>query len=179
MPDFRALVRIPLIERNPLNRYRNLRDERHEIRDGIVLYSEGNEGVDTNFAAVLGLVDPERLFDLARGFFGNSPFAVIVESETASAVEEHVISLGWALDEEETAMVLIEVPGTPEPPEELDIQRVSNEKTYEDYMTVVPGNRSWAPSLAAATDPRVGLFVRLRRRRSDRNVTTHCLSRVC
>ncbi|MEZ4523789.1 MAG: GNAT family N-acetyltransferase [Thermomicrobiales bacterium] len=96
----------------------------------------------------------------AREFFRNQQYAVVIESETAWILEEHLVAEGWTLDEEEIAMILTAAsPEIPSPPDGLAVLQVTSDESYEDYMTVVPGNREWVPTLDAATDPGVALFV--------------------
>lgn len=158
MEDSRALVRIPLLEPSPLTPYREWIEERWEPHDNFALLSEGDD-VDGNVAIVYGPVTPQDFFEAARRFYGDAGFAVLVESETAAPVEERLRADGWRLDEEEIAMVLEPIPDAPASPPKLDIRPVTSDGGYEDFMTVVPGNREWIPSLKAATDPRVALFV--------------------
>ena len=159
MPDHRSLVRKPFVERSPLQRHRKLQHEHREHHPHAVLVSEGNDGVESNFAAVFGPMTAGEFDDATGRFFGGEPFAVVVESETAADIEGFLQRQGWTLDEEEVAMVLTPIPDPPPSPPDLHIEMVATDKSYRDFMRVVPGNRFWVPSLEAATDPDVGLLL--------------------
>lgn len=158
MDESRKLVRIPLLEPSPLTPYREGVEERQELHAHFKLLAEGDD-VEGNVAIVCGPVAPGEFFEAAHRFYSSVPFAVLIESETSAPVEERLRASGWALDEEEIAMVLAPISDAPAAPPELAIRMVASAAGYEDFMTVVPGSRSWVPSLAAATDPRVALFV--------------------
>ncbi|CAN5580065.1 hypothetical protein BH23CHL2_BH23CHL2_31310 [soil metagenome] len=158
MPDHRRLVRTPFLEQSPLDHYRGI-EQRCQRNERAILISEGDDGIESNFAAVFGPIGAAEFFEMAREFFGRQPFAVIVESESASFIEDLLNQEGWTLDEEEVTMVLAPVPEASPPPTGLHILPVDTAGAYEDFMRVVPGNRAWVPSLEAATDPDVALFV--------------------
>lgn len=159
MPGHRSLVRVPLLEPSPLAAYRLKTIERREDHERFSLFSEGDPDPGTNFAAVFGPVSADAFLTSAERFFAGESFAILIESETGEGIEDYLRHHGWELDEEEVAMVLTPVPDPEPPPPGLRIDTVATEAAYEDFMTVVPGNRFWVPSLAAATDPNVSLFV--------------------
>ena len=157
MTDLRALARVPLLQPSPLDSYRGIADGKRLEHPHAMLISDG---ADENFAAVFGPIPVAEFLSLAGAFFDDTAYEVVVESDTASSFEECLVTVDWDCVEEEIAMVLTEIPATtPRPSASLTIAAVTTDRAYEDYMTVVPGNRAWVPSLKAATDPDVGLFV--------------------
>jgi GNAT superfamily N-acetyltransferase len=64
------------------------------------------------------------------------------------------------MDAEEPALVMTPLPAAvPPPPPGLDIRRVTDAAGLADFRVVSGTGTQWVPSLAAATDPGVGLFV--------------------
>jgi len=158
MTDLRALVHAPLLTPSPLQRYRT-EPGRHTVYDNLVLTAYGGPGPDANTAIVLGPVPPERVFALADAFFDATGYAVIVEMESAQPMDEAVRARGWHLDEEEPALVLSPIPDSPPPPPGLTIRLVTTETEFADFMAVSRTGYRWIPSLEAATDSGVALFV--------------------
>ncbi len=156
--DLRPIVRAPLLIPSPLERYRP-EPGRHVVHDDIVLTAGGGPGPDFNIAFVLGPVPPERAFALADAFFDASGYAIVVESESARPTEEAIQTRGWQLDEEEPALALLPIPTPPPPPTGLTIRRVTTDAAFTDFMTITQTGRRWIPSLDAARDPAVALFV--------------------
>lgn len=128
------------------------------VHDDLVLTAMGGAGPDFNTMAVFGPVPPERAFTLADAFFGTG-YSVTVESETAGPVEEALRARGWQLDEEEPALVLAAIPVGPPPPPELTIRPVTTGEAFADFMALSGTARRWIPSLSAAMDPAVALFI--------------------
>lgn len=159
MTDYRSIVRAPLLIPNPLRVYRPVESRRQTINENLLLISDGGTGPDFNWALVFGPVTAAQLADAAGDFFDDTGYAIIVESDAAPGLEEELRASGWEVDQEEPAMVLAPIPRHAPPPAELEIRMVTTEPAYEDYMTLVPGNRAWVPSLEAATAPRVAIFV--------------------
>ena len=159
MLDRRALIRIPLLEVSPLSRHRAIRDE-VRVRHEHALFVSEEIGVEiASYAFVFGPLSVRELLNSTGEVFSGRSFDVIVESDGAPGLEAHLISEGWTCVEEEIGMILTESVEIPPALESLRIEPVTDDRTYADYMDVVPGNRHWVPNLEAATDPRVGLFV--------------------
>jgi GNAT superfamily N-acetyltransferase len=157
--DDRSLVRIPLLAPSPLARYRSSAQRRQELHDGLALVADGGTGPDYNYALVTGEMQAERLLKLAETFFKPGGYAVVVESDMATAVEEHLPEHGWEMVEEEPAMLLAPVPDPPAPLPGLDIRLVTTARQFDDFMARLPMLRRWVASLEAAQDPDVALFV--------------------
>ncbi len=159
MPDtLRSIVRAPLLIPSPLERYRP-EPGRHAIHDDLALTAGGRPGPDFNSAFVFGPVPPERVFALADAFFDATGYAIVVESGSAQPVEEAIRAQGWRLDEEEPALALAPVPTSPPPPTGLTIRLVTTEAEFADFMAVSRTAHRWIPSLDAARDPAVALFI--------------------
>lgn len=156
--DLRAIVHAPLLAPSPLQRYRS-EPGRHAVYDDLVLTAYGGPGPDTNIAIVLGPVPPERVFTLADAFFDATGYAVVVEVESAQLTEAVLQARGWRRDEEEPALVLAPIPDGPPPPDDLALRLVTTEAEYADFMAISRTGYRWIPSLRAATDPGVALFV--------------------
>lgn len=158
LPDnLRLIIRAPLLLPSPLQPYR-AEPGRHVVHDDLVLTAMGGEGPDFNNVAVLGPISPERAFALADAFF-DTAYCVTVESEVAGPVEEALRERGWILDEEEPALVLVPIPVGPSPPPDLAIRPVTTEAAFADFMALSHTAPRWVPSLRAAMDPAVALFV--------------------
>lgn len=158
MPDLRALVRASFLIPSPLERYFPA-TARRESRDGVVLISYGLPGPDYNAAIVFGPIAPEEVFALADAFFGRTIYCIVVESETAAGMEAEVWARGWARDEEEPALALVPIPTPPPPPPVLAVRQVTTEREFADFIAVTGRPLTFVPSLAAALDPMVALFV--------------------
>ena len=158
--DLRAVVHAALLTPSPLERYRPhpVRRERH---GDLALLAAGSPGPDFNYMLALGPVAAERAFALADAFFGDpAGFSVYVEVEAAGPVEEGLIARGWTLVEEEPALVLPRLPDPiPAPPAGLDIRRVTDEAGLAAFRNLTETPTPFVPSLAAALDPGVALFV--------------------
>lgn len=152
----RAIVRTALLTPSPLTRYQARPTRRAEFGD-IVLTA----GSDSRHVLVLGPTSPERLFAMAASYFeGSRDYSVEVEEGAAGAVERALLQRRWRLDEEEPALVLPDLPTTvPSLPGELRIHLVNDEAGLVDFHTVSAVGIRWVPSLAAATDANVALFV--------------------
>ncbi len=157
--DLRSIVRTPLHVPSPLPRYRP-DPGRHAIYDDdLVLTAGGGPGPDFNSACVLGPMPPERVFALANEFFAAADYAIVIESDPAQPIENAILARGWQLDEEEPALALAPIPAPPPPPTGLTIRPVTTDAELADFMTVSGTGRRWIPSLDAALDPAVALFV--------------------
>ena len=155
--DFRTIVRVPLIIPSPLQKYRTM-PGRHVVHKDLVLTAMGRDGTDFNTMAVFGPIAPERAFALADAFFATG-YSVLVESEVAGPVEDALRVGGWEMDEEEPALVLAPIPAIPPAPPDLAIQPVTTEAAFADFLAISRTVHRWVPSLRAATDPAVALFV--------------------
>jgi GNAT superfamily N-acetyltransferase len=157
LEDYHAIVRAPIRTISPLQKYR-AGPGRHAVYGDLVLTAMGGDGPDFNNMAALGPIAPERAFALADAFF-DTGYCVTVESEVAEPVEEELRARGWALDEEEPALVLAPILAIPPAPPDLAIQRVTSDAAFADFMAVSHTVHRWVPSLRAAMDPAVALFV--------------------
>lgn len=156
--QLRAVVKTPLRLPSPLSRHR-LAPDRHAVHGDLVLTAVSGPGPQCNTAAVLGPEPAERVFALAAAFFAGAEYSIIVEADTAPTLEEDLRARGWRLDEEEPALVLspIPLPIAALTPSELTISLVTTAAQFAQYLEL--SQNLWVPSLAAALDPRVGLFV--------------------
>ena len=156
--DPRALVRIAVTTPPPMQRY-HAQPSRVESHEGFTMLHLGGPGYAVNYVILYSEPDPEELVAAARDFFGNAGFAIAVESETAPAFEERLTTHGWLIDEEEPSMLLQPIPQIPATPAGLDIRQVSTEAELDDFFRITNTGRRWIPSLEAACDPAVALFV--------------------
>ena len=156
----RAIVHRALLTPSPLSRY-GPAPSRHTVHGDVVLVAVGGPDGGFREVIVLGPSSPERVFALAADCFGaDAGYSVAVEVETATPMEDALVAGGWRLDEEEPALVLTPLPATvPPPPPGLAIRLVVDEASLADFRSVSDTSIRWVPSLAAATDPGVGLFV--------------------
>ncbi len=154
--DRRAIVHTALLTPSPLAGYQ-AGPMRRAVHGDVVL----SAGLDFHHALVLGPVASERVFALAATFFeGKGGYHVELDVKAAGEVERALLSQGWRLDEEEPALVLPELPPVAPPaPTELDIRPVTDEAGLADFFALSAAAARWVPSLAAATDPAVALFV--------------------
>lgn len=128
------------------------------VHDDLVLTAMGGAGPDFNNVAVIGPIAPERAFARADAFFDTS-YSVTVESEVAGPVEGALRARGWELDEEEPALVLAPIPAIPPSPPDLTIRPVTTDAAFADFLALSRTVHRWVPSLRAAMDPAVALFV--------------------
>ena len=156
----RAIVHGVLLAPSPLSRYWP-GPSRRALHGAVALFSTGGgPGADYNFVFVIDPVDPERVFALADAFFAPAEvWSVAIEVGVAPAVEAALLARGWSLDEEEPALVLVEAPPIPPTPAELAIRPVRDERGLADFYAVSRTTPHFVPSLAAAMDPEVALFV--------------------
>jgi GNAT superfamily N-acetyltransferase len=158
--ELRAIVRESLVVPSPLEEYRATPGRRVEHGD-LALFASGIPGVEFNLMCVFGPAGPASAFSLADAFFaGAGGYSVAVEVEAAGPIEEALRRRGWRLVEEEPALVLPQLPdAAPPAPAELDIRRVTDAEGYARYLAITATSPHHLPSLAAALDARVGLFV--------------------
>ena len=158
--ELRAIIHTALMTPSPLGRYW-LEPPRQVVQDDVILVAIGPPDGGFREALVVGSSAPERVFALAEEFFGHGArYRVAVEVEAAQPMERALHAGGWRLDEEEPALVLTPLPATiPAPPPDLRIRSVTEEAELADFRAVSGTGTTWVPSLAAATDPGVGLFV--------------------
>ncbi|MGI8551817.1 MAG: GNAT family N-acetyltransferase [Dehalococcoidia bacterium] len=156
--DLRAIVHTSLLTPSPISRYRG-GQVRRALHGDVSLIADGGIGPDFNNVLVLGPARPENVFALAEEFFGGAGgYSVVVEVETAQPVEAALQGRGWTMDEEEPALVLPHLPAEiPPPPAGLTIRWVTDESGFGDFQAV--STTAYVPSLAAATDADVALFV--------------------
>jgi GNAT superfamily N-acetyltransferase len=168
-----AVVPSPLLRLMPRGR--------HEIREGVTLYSWAMPGPSFNKAAVFGPAPPlERVLALAGEFFGGDPsgFGVMVEADAGHPIEAELRSRGWTVLEDEPALVMPALTAPPPCPAELEVCRVTDEATHREFARAVhagfaaataeyahgavpetPDTDSFYISLAAALDPDIALMV--------------------
>ena len=158
--DRRAIVHACLVASSPLERYRPgpIRRARH---GPITLIAAGDQGPAFNQALVLGPASPAELFALADAFFGDpAGYSIVVETGLVPAMDALLGARGWRLDEEEPALVLAPLPaGRPAAPPELVIRPVADAAGLADFHGVSETPSVYVPSLGAALDPAVALFV--------------------
>ncbi len=170
---------------SPVSRYRP--PPRRAVREGVLFGAHEPPVPGGNFVVALGtLPPPERILALAAEFFGGTlaGSAITLELGSGDALDETLRARGWPLDEEEPGLVLAPVPRPPPAPAGLVIARVTDEAGLRRFFdTVRAGSVSdeelrtrghteggaeaaapypleqSIPSLAAATDPDVALFV--------------------
>ncbi|HET8627501.1 MAG TPA: GNAT family N-acetyltransferase [Thermomicrobiales bacterium] len=158
--SLRAIVRAAALVPSPLAKYRP-EPGRHEVHGDVALTAAGLPGPDFNYVAVVGPTPPARVFALADAFYGDPHgYSVVVEVEAARPLDDELRARGWRLDEEEPALALAALPAAPPPPPDgLAIRQVTDEAGLEDFLAVSETGRRHVPSLVAALDPDVGLFV--------------------
>ncbi len=158
--DRRAIVHACLVAPSPLERYRP-GPIRRASHGAITLIAGGDQGPAFNAALVLGAASPAELFALADAFFGDpAGYSIVIETGTAAAMEALLRERGWRLDEEEPALVLDSLPSVQPPaPPELAIRRVADAAGLVDFFGVSETPSIYVPSLAAALDREVALFV--------------------
>jgi ribosomal protein S18 acetylase RimI-like enzyme len=154
--SLRAVVHAALLTRSPLARYwpGQMRQARH---DHMTLLARA----EVRHVQVFGPETPEHVFVVAAEFFGDAGgFTIEIEVGVAPALEDAFRVRGWHLYEEEPALVLLDPPATaPPPPEGLSIHPVASERDLLQFRSLSSLGSRWVPSLVAATDPAVGLFL--------------------
>lgn len=159
--DLRAVVQTPVRTPSPLEPYLP-QPVRRAVHGDLLLVSLEAADIDLHHEAlVLGSIPPEEVFARAAAFFGTGvAYTVLLEVEVASALEAALHADGWLLIEEEPALVLPQVPDLiPPPPPGLVIRRVTDAAGLADFQRVSGTPPRFMPSLAAARDPQVALFV--------------------
>lgn len=154
----RAIVHAPLRQPSPLQRYRD-KPGRHVVHGDLILCSLGGDDPQDNTALVLGPEEPQTVFARADRFFGPGAYAVAIEQESASAMQQELAARGWQLEEKEPALVLAPIPAAPAGAPGLRIQQVDSQAELAAFFSVSQTARRWIPSLRAAQDPDVALFV--------------------
>jgi len=66
----------------------------------------GGDDSEDNTAFVLGPKEPRQVFALADRFFGPSTYAVVIEQESASAMQREPETRGWQQEEAEPVLVM-------------------------------------------------------------------------
>ena len=161
----------PLLRHNPIGR--------RAEREGVVLTYWGPVGAALNKVTVVGPSPPlARILELAEEFFGpdSGGFGVVVEADAGHPVEDELRVAGWAVFEDEPALVLPSIPVAPPPPAGLEVRRVRDAEGRRDLLRVLAAGfgdptseggtelsldafDSFAPSVACALDPDVSLLV--------------------
>ena len=175
----RAIVHTALLTPSPLRRYR-ARPGRRATHGDIGLVASAAPGPGGNAVLVLGPAAPARVFALAEAFFdAGQGYSITVEVGTARLVEEELRARGWQLNEEEPALVLPRLPAVfPPPPPGLTIRPVADEAGLTDFRLVSETPPQVLPSLAAARDPAVALFVGYHDGQPVASARLVCLGRV-
>jgi len=155
----RAIVHASFVTSSPLERYRP-RPSRRATHGALTLITDGDVGPDFNRVIVFGPTPPDQIFAVADPFFGDpSDYSIVVEAETAPAVENALRAWGWQ-PEEEPALALSPLPPAPPPtPPELVIRPVVDAEGFAAFRRVSATPSVFLPSLAAALDPAVALCV--------------------
>lgn len=155
--DLRAIAYTALLTPSPLERYL-ARPPRRVERDGLFLIASDEAGPDGHLAVVTRPVSLERVLAVAGSFFDDA-YGIVVDVDRAPELSDALEAASWSLDEEEPALVLTPIPESPPAPLGLEIRRVATERELDDFFTVTRTPRRYIPSLAAALDPGVALFV--------------------
>ena len=167
----RAIAQTPLRHPSPLQRYRAT-PGRHSVQGDLILSATGGDGPESNTAFVLGPMGPpdpqgpqdlahhpQAVFAHAARFFGPSAYALVVEQDAAPALQQALLADGWHLEEQEPALVLRSIPAAPPAAGPLRIERVDTPAALETFLTLSQTARGQIPSLQAAQDADVALFV--------------------
>lgn len=159
-PVLRSIAHAALVTPSPLERYRPLLSRR-STHGTTTLVSDGDVGPDFNHVVVLGPTTPKDIFTLATAFFDDpAGYSIVVDVTAAPDVGDLLIARGWRLDEEEPALVLFPLPDAAPPlPPDLDIRLVVDAAGLDAFATVSETPSTYLPSVAAALDPDVALFV--------------------
>jgi GNAT superfamily N-acetyltransferase len=154
--QLRAIVHTALVTTSPLARYWP-----GERRETFHKHMALRARPDVRHVQVFGPEAPERVFGIAAEFFGDTGgFTIEIEVGAATALEGDLRARGWRLYEEEPALVLLNPPATAPPlPAGLAINPVTSERGLLQFRALSSLGARWVPSLAAATDPAVGLFL--------------------
>jgi GNAT superfamily N-acetyltransferase len=146
----------------------------------MTLIADGDVGPDFNRVLVLGPASPDQVFAVADTFFGDpSGYSIVVETGTAQAMEDVLRAHAWRLDEEESALVLPALPAElPLAPPDLVIRRVVDAAGLANFREVSKTPAAVVPSLAAALDPAVALFVGYVARRPVASSRLVCLGAI-
>lgn len=158
MTDLRAVAYVALLTPSPLDRYQSHPARRME-RDGMVFVASDEPGPDGNVVIVTGPATSRRLLSLAAAYYDGAVYGVMLDVERAALLDDALRAGGWIVDEEEPALVLAPIPPSPLPPPELAIRRVATQRGLDDFFAITRTPRRYIPSLAAALDPDVALFV--------------------
>jgi GNAT superfamily N-acetyltransferase len=157
------------------SQHRHLPGHHYVIREGASLLRAALPGF-SRVTVFGGVPPPERIFAVADEFFAGVPggYTVMLDGDAGHPMEDAVRARGWQLEHDEPGMVLPAIPEPPPPPPGLEIRRVTNQATLEDFWgedepvhpappdeTELPVNltRYFNPSLACALDPDIALFV--------------------
>lgn len=156
----RTIVHEALLRPSPLEQYRSSPTRRQRHGPVELLASSGG-GPDLNNVLVLGEAEPAAVLALADEFFGVARgYSVSLEVEAAGTMEPALIAGGWVMDEEEPALVLASLPAVaPALPAGLHLRRVATEQDFAAFRAIGGPPPSILPSLAAALDPDVSLFL--------------------
>ena len=155
--DLHAIVRAVVLAPNPLDRYRPS-SPRREVQGDLLLVQAV---ADDRHVIALGPATAAQLAAAAARFFGtDARFSVELVVGEAGPLAEELRRQGWRLEEEEPALVLTDPPATPPHlPPDLTIRPVADEASLADVRGLSAAAVRHIPSLAAATDPAVALFV--------------------
>lgn len=165
--DSRAIIFRALVEAEPpWLRYQ--KQASYQLRHGVALIRQEMPGASFNKILVLGPGPPlDRLLEMAREFYGESAFGILVEAEAGHPVEAELQARGWRVEEDEPTLVMSTIPPAPPLPPGLLIRCVDDETSLRDLhqtTTIAFGMppelaQELAPSLAYARDPEVAMLV--------------------
>ncbi|HET8631929.1 MAG TPA: hypothetical protein VFL91_31270 [Thermomicrobiales bacterium] len=175
----RALVRAAALAPSPLAKYRP-QPGRHAVHGAVALTAAGRPGPAFNYVAVVGPTPPARVFALADAFFGGPRgYSLVVEIEAAGPLGAALRARGWRLDAAEPALALAPLPAAPPPPPAgLAIRAVADAAGLAAFLALRPPGWRHVPSLAAARDPAVGIFVGYVEGRAVTTARLSCLGAV-
>jgi GNAT superfamily N-acetyltransferase len=156
---------------------RHQKNGRYALREGVALTDWDLPAPGFKKAAVFGPAPPlERVRELAAEFFGGNDYGILVEADAGHPVETELRTTGWAVTEDEPALVLPALPELPPTPPELTIRRVNDVASRRDLIAVMAAGfgaptadlgeplsaetmDTFGPSLACALDPDVAVLV--------------------
>ena len=176
-PDDLRLIAHRGLALRPSPMLRHQKNGRCALREGVALTDWGLPVPSFKKAAVLGPAPPlGRVRELAAEFFGGNDFGILVEADAGHPVEAELRAGGWAVAEDEPALVLPALPEPPPVPPELTIRRVSDAAARRNAIAVMVAGfgaptadlgeplseetmEGFGPSLACALDPDVAVLV--------------------
>jgi ribosomal protein S18 acetylase RimI-like enzyme len=139
---------------SPFLRYQ--RHGRHQERDGVAFTRQDYAGPGFNFAAVLGPAPPlDAILEVCRDFFSGCTggYGILVEADAGHRVEAEVRARGWAVAEDEPALVMPEMAAISPAPAGLEIRHLTDPAELPDFSSVLNAAFNLPPDLAAQFAP--------------------------